>query len=274
LLHGYYQDTKGAPKNQALQEAIGIFESKANFEGPECPVFTRLAPRDGRIYLDLSNDAWEAVEICPGGWRVLSDVPVKFRRARGMSSLPDPVRGGGCVNDLRRFVNIASEQDWMLLVTWLVAAFPPHGPYPILVLHGEQGSAKSTTSRVLRALLDPNTAPLRWKDYAHGNKKRKMTLSSQEFLRRFLLHVLPRGFVPIRSFGFLANRRRATLLPLCRRLLLNHPQPQASALIRSSPAPPAGFRCPKCATPMVIVEGLSALTAGQFPIRCPVLDSS
>ena len=49
----------------------------------------------------------------------------------------------------------------MLLAAWLVAAFRPHGPYPILVLHGEQGSAKSTTARVLRALLDPNTAPLR-----------------------------------------------------------------------------------------------------------------
>ena len=64
----------------------------------------------------------------------------------------------------------------------------------------------------------------RWKDYAHRNKKRKMTLSAQEFLRRFLLHVLPRGFVRIRSFGFLANRRRTTLLPLCQRLLLLTPR--------------------------------------------------
>ena len=161
LLRRYYRETEGAPKNQALQEAIGIFESKANFEGPECPAFMRLAERDGKIYLDLGNDLWEAVEIDLDGWRVLSDVPVKFRRARGMSSLPAPVRCRGSVNELRRFVNIASEQDWMLLVAWLIAAFRPHGPYPILVLHGEQGSAKSTTSRVLRALLDPNTAPLR-----------------------------------------------------------------------------------------------------------------
>ena len=161
LLCRYYLETKCAPKSQALQEAIGIFESRANFEGPEYPVFTRLAERDGRTYLDLGNDAWEVVEIDPNGWRVRSDVPVKFRRARGMSSLPDPVRGGGSVNELRRFVNVASEQDWILLVAWLVAAFRPHGPYPILVLHGEQGSAKSTTSRVLRGLLDPNTAPMR-----------------------------------------------------------------------------------------------------------------
>ncbi len=161
LLRRYYLETKGAPKNQALQEAIAIFESRANFEGPEYPVFTRLAESNGRIYLDLGNDAWEAVEIDPDGWRVRSDVPVKFRRARGMSSLPDPVRRAGSVNELQRFVNVASEQDWILLAAWLVAAFRPHGPYPILVLHGEQGSAKSTTSRVFRSLLDPNTAPLR-----------------------------------------------------------------------------------------------------------------
>jgi hypothetical protein len=161
LLGRYYAETQGAPKNQALQEAIGIFESKANFEGSEHPVFTRLAERDGKIYIDLGNDAWEAVEIDSSGWRVISDVPVKFRRARGMAPLPYPVRNGSGVSELRRFVNVASEQDWILLVAWLVAAFRPAGPYPVLVLHGEQGSAKSTTARLLRSLLDPNTAPLR-----------------------------------------------------------------------------------------------------------------
>ncbi len=56
----------------------------------------------------------------------------------------------------------------------------------------------------------------RWKDYAHGNKQRKMTVHGEEFLRRFLLHVLPKGFIRIRSFGFLAARRRTRFLPLCR----------------------------------------------------------
>jgi hypothetical protein len=161
LQRRYFLDTQSAPKSQALQEAIGIFESRARFEGPECPVFTRLAEKDGKIYLDLGNEAWEVVEIDRHGWCVRSDVPVKFRTARGMSQLAYPTRGAGGVSELRRFVNVGNDQDWMLLVAWLVAGFRPHGPYPILVLHGEQGSAKSTTSRVLRALLDPNTAPLR-----------------------------------------------------------------------------------------------------------------
>jgi Putative transposase len=101
-----------------------------------------------------------------------------------------------------------------------------------------------------------------------------MTLSAQEFLRRFLLHVLPRGFVRIRSFGFLTNRLRATLLPRCQRLLLQNPKPHALAVTSSSPAQPACFRCPKCASPMVIVERLSVLTIWQLIPRNSALDSS
>jgi hypothetical protein len=101
-----------------------------------------------------------------------------------------------------------------------------------------------------------------------------MTLSSQEFLRRFLLHVLPGGFVRIRFFGFLANRRRSKLLPRCQRLLLDNPKPNAPTLTSSSPATPACFRCPKCATPMLIIERLSPWTLWQLSITRPALDSS
>jgi hypothetical protein len=114
-----------------------------------------------------------------------------------------------------------------------------------------------------------------WKDYAHGNKKRKMTLSSQEFLRRFLLHVLqPRGFVRIRFFGFLANRCRASLLPQCRVLLLNNPKPHAIAVHNFSPRPPACFRCPQCASPMIMVEKFSRSMPSQFAMTRPNVDSS
>jgi|ERR1019366_2941488 hypothetical protein len=160
LLRRYHDETQGAPKNQAVQEAVGVLESRANFAGSERPVFVRLAEKGSSIYLDLTNEAWEAVEIDAAGWRVVSDVPVRFRRARGMSPLPHPAHGGD-INELRRFVNVANQQDWMLLVAWLVATVRPRGPFPILVLHGEQGSAKSTTSRALRSLVDPNAASLR-----------------------------------------------------------------------------------------------------------------
>ena len=129
-----------------------------------------------------------------------------------------------------------------------------------------------TNHRLLAFQQDQVT--FRWKDYAHGNKKRMMTLGAQEFLRRFLLHVLPRGFVRIRSFGFLANRRRATLLPLCQRLLADQSMPHPSAATTSSPTQPTCFRCPKCSTPMVIVGRFSLLTAWQLTPRSTLLDSS
>jgi hypothetical protein len=96
----------------------------------------------------------------------------------------------------------------------------------------------------------------RWKDYAHGSKQRIMTLSGDEFLRRFLLHVLPKGFVRIRVFGFLANRRRSTLLPICRQLLAA--QPLAPSPCPASPLPPSTWSCPVCGGPMMIIERLTA----------------
>jgi hypothetical protein len=91
-----------------------------------------------------------------------------------------------------------------------------------------------------------------------------MTLSLDEFLRRFLLHVLPKGFVRIRNFGFLANRRRATLLPLCFHLLGS--APQAEQDIASSKTPSDLWLCPKCGGPMMVIE---RLTAAEIQLRSP-----
>jgi Putative transposase len=95
-----------------------------------------------------------------------------------------------------------------------------------------------------------------------------------EFLRRFLMHVLPRGFVRIRFFGFLANRSRATLLPQCRLLLLNNLKPHITGLSNPSPAQSAIFRCPICASPMIIVETFPRCNASPFTTRSPNFDSS
>ena len=157
---------------------------------------------------------------------------------------------------------------------WVVYAKPPFGgPHHVLGYLARYTHRVAITNHRLVAFHN-NQVTFRWKDYAHGNKKRKMTLSAEEFLRRFLLHVLPRGFVRIRSFGFMANRSRATLLPRCQRLLLDNPRPHAPAVIAFSAAQPTCFRCPKCATPMVIVERLSTCIMAQLTLTRPVLDSS
>ena len=137
-----------------------MIEARAQFDGPETPVFVRIGEFDGRVYLDLANDNWEAVEITAQGWQVVANPPIRFRRPKGMLPLPKP-SGGGSIDDLRPFVNFGSEEDFILMVAWSVAALRPTGPYPILDIEGGQGSAKTTLARILRNLIDPSKAPLR-----------------------------------------------------------------------------------------------------------------
>ena len=159
LRHRYYQIASSAPRKQALEDAISVFTSRALFDGDEHPVFLRLAENNGKVYLDLGGEEWNAVEISAAGWSVIANPPVKFVRSRGMRPLPNPVVGGD-VNELRPFLNIA-DQEWPLVLTWTLAAFRRRSPFTILTLNGEQGTCKSSTSAVLRNLVDPNAASLR-----------------------------------------------------------------------------------------------------------------
>jgi hypothetical protein len=145
---------------QAIQDAIATLEGQATFGAPQYPVHVRVAESDGKVYLDLADDRWRAVEISANGWRVVTDPPVKFRRPRGMLPLPEPTGGVG-VDALREFVNVPDDDDWQLVVAWMVQALRPRGPYPVIFFHGEQGCAKSTTGRAVRMLLDPRVAPMR-----------------------------------------------------------------------------------------------------------------
>jgi Putative transposase len=98
----------------------------------------------------------------------------------------------------------------------------------------------------------------RWKDYAHGSKQKLMTVTAEEFLRRFLLHVLPHGFVRIRFFGFLSNRRRKSLLPLCRKLL-QMVSPRNVDSIQPKACARAVWRCPGCGGSMLLLQRFTAL---------------
>jgi hypothetical protein len=156
----FFEATGGAPNSEALQSALNVIEAKAHFDAPERAVHIRVGGLDGRLYLDLGDETWRAVVIDATGWRVIDNPPVRFRRAAGMKPLPIPVKGGS-VEALRSFLNVQSDADFVLVVAWALAVLRNRGPYPVIVLSGEQGSAKSTFSAILRALLDPNTAPLR-----------------------------------------------------------------------------------------------------------------
>jgi hypothetical protein len=173
LVRGYYEAQGRPPGAQALQDALGLLEARAQFDGPEREAHVRVAELDGKVYLDLANASWEAVEIGHFGWRVLpaAAAPVRFRRPRGMLPLPTPAAGDperdrrdGGDDALRGFLNLDEAGDGVacrLIVAWLVQALRPTGPYPVLVLQGEQGSAKSTAEKLLRSLVDPSAAPIR-----------------------------------------------------------------------------------------------------------------
>ncbi len=154
----YYRETGESPGAQAIRNVLELFEARALFDGAEGPVHLRVAEHQGKLYLDLCDHAWRAVEIGPEGWRVLDRPPARFRRARGSQPLPEPERGGS-LDELRSFLNV-DEYGWILIKAFLVAALRPL-PCPILVVKGEQGAGKSTACRIISALIDPRTAALR-----------------------------------------------------------------------------------------------------------------
>ena len=160
LTRSYFKQTDGAPSSEAMRSAIGVIQSRARFDGPELVVHIRVAELNGRFYLDLGDATWRAVEIDTGGWRIIQDPPVRFRHPAGMQPLPVPVSGGS-IATLRPLLNVQSNNDFVLVVAWLLACLRNRGPYPILIVCGEQGSAKSNFTAIMRSLLDPNTAPLR-----------------------------------------------------------------------------------------------------------------
>ena len=159
LLRVYYLDTGESPGAQATRAAAELFEARALFDGQECPVHLRVAGHGGRLYLDLCDRAWRAVEIDVEGWRVVDRPPAKFRRSRGSQPLPEPERGGS-LEELRPFFNV-DHHGWILIRAFLVAALRPGFSLPILVAKGEQGAGKSTACRVISSLIDPRTSALR-----------------------------------------------------------------------------------------------------------------
>ena len=179
----------------------------------------------------------------------------RLRRAGPASAVANP-------KQFRQLLRRLHRQDW---VVYAKPAFD--GPMQVLRYLGRYTHRVAISNHRLLA-FDGEHVTFRWKDYAHGSKQRKMTLAATEFLRRFFLHVLPKGLVRIRHFGLLANRFRTTQLARCRQLLaMDLPSPAESAPSRASPST---WHCPHCGAPMVVAQRLTAAELAW----CSYFDSS
>ncbi len=159
----------------------------------------------------------------------------------------------GCFSDFLRKLH---RQDWV------VYAKPPFGGAEHVLNYLARYTHRVAISNHRLVSFENGSVSFRWRDYAHGGKKKIMTVSAHEFLRRFLLHVLPGGLVRIRHFGLFANRRRSAALERCRALL-------GTAVRVDLPEPPS-LRCPACSGIMLIVE---RLTRGQLHFHPTLIQS-
>jgi energy-coupling factor transporter ATP-binding protein EcfA2 len=169
LRRRFYNEQGKPPGSQALQDAVDTLAAMAEFDGEVREVDLRVAGNaedDGRVYLDLGDSSWEAIEITAGGWTTTADPRARFRRVQSMKPLPTPAAKGrddpaSALNLLREHVRVKDDGHFALLLGWLIQALRPSGPYPVLVITGEQGSGKTTIAKMIRALIDPNHVPTR-----------------------------------------------------------------------------------------------------------------
>ena len=160
---------------------------------------------------------------------------------------------------------------------WVVYAKPPFGgPRKVLRYLGRYTHRVAISNHRLIS-FDDNQVRFHWRDYRNGNTKRTMTLTAEEFIRRFLLHVLPKRFVRIRYFGIMANAHRKPLLVLCREFLSRFRQPADTAISEpSAPTTNSTWTCPSCGGPMKVLQRLSALEIGlrERLSLCTAFDTS
>ncbi len=182
----------------------------------------------------------------------------KFRAGLKKAFYRKQLTFSGALAPLARERTFRSFLRSLFLQNWFVYAKPPFGG-PQHVLHYlARYTHRVAISNHRIVDFSDGQVTFRWKDYAHGSKQKLMRVTAEEFLRRFLLHVLPPGFVRIRFFGFLANRRRKVSLPLGRQLLRMAP-PHFPESVQPDSCSSALWMCPRCGGAMRLVERLTAL---------------
>lgn len=154
-----HTELKAAPASEALKSCQNALSGIAKFDGEEHTPARRVAKNESGYWIDLCDDQWRAILITAAGWSIVPAPTVRFVRTKAMRPLPWPVPNG-CLKPLWNLTNIP-EEDRPLVLGWMLDAYRPNTPYPVLELIGEQGSAKSTTQETIRSFIDPNKVMLR-----------------------------------------------------------------------------------------------------------------
>ena len=171
-----------------------------------------------------------------------------FRRAYAREQL----ELAGATENLRDPARWRAFIDALFQTDWVVYAKPAFGGASAVLRYlGRYTHRVAISNHRLRA-FDGERVTFQWKDYAHGNQSRTMTLSAMEFLRRFVQHILPRGFVRIRQSGFLANTCRTTRVALARTLLSAAPHARRDAVHGDRDSTDATWACPRCGAAMIL----------------------
>lgn len=154
LTSKYYNLTGKPAHGEPLKTAINTLEAIAKNDYEEKPIFVRLGEHNSKILLSLSDAKGTVIQIAKHGWQIETNSQVRFISTSNADALPMPVRGGK-ISELRQFINCPDDDAFALLIGWITGCFIPNGPFLLLLLTGEQGSAKSTTGRILKELIDP-----------------------------------------------------------------------------------------------------------------------
>jgi hypothetical protein len=154
----FYGQTGAGPSKETINTAFNTIKAMASCNALARPVYLRTGKDEqGAIWIDLGKDDWNAVCITAAGWEVLAAPDdIRFRRSELTAALPMPSIDGD-INALRPLLNVETDEDYVLTVGWILGAFSPSGPYPLLVVTGEQGTAKSTFTRLIKRSVDPVT---------------------------------------------------------------------------------------------------------------------
>jgi hypothetical protein len=238
VLHTWGQNLQAHPHVHCVIPAGGLSPDRSRWIHPKYPFFLPVKVLS-RVFRG---------KFAAGLKRLFRQKKLRFHGRIEPLSEPKPFHA---------FLRQLFRQDWV------VYAKPPFGgPEHVLQYLARYTHRVAISNHRLVSMADGNVTFL-WKDYAHGKKTRKMTVTTDEFLRRLLLHVLPRGFVRIRHFGFLSARRRRESIAISRQVLTEAPRPR-SPTPTTTPSSATTWPCPCCGGAMIIIE---KLTAKQIHLR-------